>query len=174
MRCPHLNCSPHQQSMCSVHYTFFCAVFPLPPNNTLPKLKYQSSSTCISECGTSSWACYCKGLVWNLAYRLKLSKLFSYFYLDLLLNSRNNAFSPRLVQVFCDLVHGNSAAKVFMKLISHSTKWISDIFYSCICLLACISTTFVGRSDTTSIPTTFVGTVYFDKSCAAQCYTQIF
>jgi len=39
------------------------------------------------------------------------------------------------------LFHGNSAPKVFMKLICHSTKWMSDPFYSCICLLACIPTT---------------------------------
>ena len=28
------------------------------PNWSLPHLNYQSSSTCISECGTPSWACF--------------------------------------------------------------------------------------------------------------------
>ena len=61
-----------------------------------------------------------------------------------------------------------------MKLICQSRKWNLDPFDSCMCLLACIPITFVGRADTTSIPKTFVGTaiptklvgtVYFDKSC---------
>ena len=52
-------------------------------------------------------------------------------------------------------------------------KWELDNFDSCVWLLACIPTTFVGRANTTSLPTTLVGTaiptklvgtIYFDKS----------
>ena len=56
------------------------------------------------------------------------------------------------------LFHRNCAARVFMKLICHSTKWKLDPFFSCIGLLAGISTTLAGRADITSILTTFVGT----------------
>ena len=58
------------------------------------------------------------------------------------------------------LFHGIPVAKVFMKLICHSTKWMLDPFYSCIWLLTCFPTTFVGRANTTSFPTTFVGTEF--------------
>ena len=43
-------------------------------------------------------------------------------------------------------------------------KRMADPFYSCICLLAYIPTTFVGKADTTRISTKLVGTVCFDKS----------
>ena len=59
---------PNQESMCCVppfHYKFFlCGVPPqyrsVPLSihtDTLPQLKYHPCSTCISECGTPSWAC---------------------------------------------------------------------------------------------------------------------
>ena len=73
------------------------------------------------------------------------------------------------------LFHGIPVAKVLMKLICHSTKWMLDPFYSCIWLLTYFPTTFVGRANTTSFPTTFVGTAIptklvgmlcFDKSCS--------
>ena len=71
----------------------------------------------------------------------------------------NNVCSPRLVKAFCSMGNENSStAKVFMKLYCYFTKLMSDPFSSFICLLAWLPTTFVGRADTTSIPTTFVGT----------------
>ena len=79
VQCHHPNCYLHQHSMCGVPpfkyicffstpivptnknvwcpsslYTYSLCGFP--PPHTWPKLNYKSISTCISECGTSSWA----------------------------------------------------------------------------------------------------------------------
>ena len=79
------------------------------------------------------------------------------------------------------LFHENCAAKV-LNLIGLVTHYKVGPFYSCFWLLlqtASISTTFVGRADSISIPTTLVGTamltkfvgmVYFDKSCIKHRY----
>ena len=63
---------------------------------------------------------------------------------------------PKISQTL--LFHRNSVARVFMKFIWQSTKWRSDPFDSFIWQPACIPTTFVGRADSPSISTTFVGT----------------
>ena len=70
--------------------------------------------------------------------------------------TREKSGQPKISQGLLFL--WNPSAKVFLELICQYTKWMSDPFYSCICLLVCIPTTFAGRADTTSIPTTFVGT----------------
>ena len=68
-----------------------------------------------------------------------------------------------------------------MKFIWQSTKWRSDPFDSFIWQPACIPTTFLGRADSPSISTTFVGTailtkfvgmVYFDISCQGKVERQ--
>ena len=84
---PHPNCSPNQESRCSVppnvvlclchprlglgfyirtyEHTFMCVVPPpfnvvlcLGLSTLIPQLKYQSNSTYILECGTPSSACF--------------------------------------------------------------------------------------------------------------------
>ena len=62
----------------------------------------------------------------------------------------------------------NFTPKVFMRLICHSAKWMSDLFYSCIWLV-CETAFIPTRTPTTvvgiAIPKKLVGTIYFDNSC---------